>query len=92
MKLARRILVTAAVTLAVIFVGVQWALPVALSFDAARSFRPITRIVPTDLKDRSVSQTPGKTLSYFGYEFEVPWSDLDENQTRLYPEDKRQKM
>ncbi len=91
MKLARRILVTAAITLAVIFAGVQWVLPVALSFDAARNSLPITRIVPTDLKDRSVSQAPGKTLSYFGYEFEVPWSDLDENQTQLYPKDKPEK-
>ena len=60
MKIARRILVTAAITLAVIFVGVQWVLPVALSFDAARNSLPITRIVPTDLKDTSASEAPGK--------------------------------
>ncbi|HWW15238.1 MAG TPA: hypothetical protein VN310_11300 [Candidatus Dormibacteraeota bacterium] len=91
MKIARRILVTSAITLAVIFVGVQWVLPVVLSFDAARNSPPITRIVPTDLKDTSTSEAPGKTLSYFGYEFEVPWSDLDENQTLLYPTDKPEK-
>ena len=91
MKVAGRILVTAAITLAVIFVGVQWVLPVALSFDAARNSLPITRIVPTDLKDTSVSGAPGRTLSYFGYEFEVPWTDLDENQTKLYPTDKLEK-
>jgi hypothetical protein len=90
-KIARRILVPAAVTLAVIFVGVQWVLPVALSFDAARNSPPITRIVPTDLKDMSFSEAPGKTLSYFGYEFEIPWSDLDESQTKLYPTDKPEK-
>jgi hypothetical protein len=90
-KIARRILVTAAITLAVIFVGVQWVLPVALSFDAARKTLPMTRIVPTDLKDTSFSEAPGKTLSYFGYEFQVPWGDLDQNQTKLYPEDKPEK-
>lgn len=91
MKIARRVLVTAAITLAVIFVGVQWVLPVELSFDAARNSLPIARIVPTDLKDTSASEAPGKTLSYFGYEFEIPWSDLDENQTKLYPKDKPEK-
>jgi hypothetical protein len=90
-RIARRILLTAAITLAVIFVGVQWVLPVALSFDAARDSLPITRIVPTDLKDKSTSGAPGRALSYFGYEFEVPWSDLDEDQTKLYPTDKSEK-
>lgn len=26
-------------------------------------------------------------LSYVGYEFEIPWTDLDESQTRLFPTD-----
>ena len=39
------------------------------------------------MKDTSVSQVPGTKLSYFGYEFEVPWSDL-ESKTKLYPADK----
>jgi len=91
MKTARRILVTVTIALAVIFVGLQWVVPVALSFDAARNALPFTRIVPTDLKDISASQAPGQTLSYFGYEFEVPWNDLDENQTKVYPKDKPEK-
>jgi hypothetical protein len=38
---------------------------------------------PVALKDLSVSTAPGKKLSYFGYEFEVPWNDLDEQKTKL---------
>jgi hypothetical protein len=30
-------------------------------------------------------------LPYLGYEFEVPWTDLDESQTKLYPSDKTEK-
>ena len=91
MRLLRRILITVVVTLAVIFVGVNWVAPVALSFYAARKVPPVARIVPTDLKDTSVSEAPGTKLSYFGYEFEVPWTDLDETQTKLYPTDKTEK-
>ncbi|MGB6775498.1 MAG: hypothetical protein WBE45_14035, partial [Terriglobales bacterium] len=55
---------------------------------AARKVPPVARIVPTDLKDQSISEAPGTKLSYLGYEFEVPWSDLDKTQTKLYPNDK----
>jgi hypothetical protein len=88
LRTLRRILITVVVTVAVIFVGVSWVAPVALSFYAARKVPPVARVVPTDLKDTSVSQAPGTKLSYFGYQFEVPWSDLDETQTKLYPADK----
>jgi len=44
------------------------------------------------LKDTSVSEAPGTKLSYFGYEFEVPWSDLDESQTKLYPAESLRKQ
>jgi hypothetical protein len=85
LKLLRRILVTVVITLAVIFVGVYWILPVSLSFYAARKALPVTRVVPVDLTDKSVSEASGEKLSYFGYEFEVPWGDLDETQSKLYP-------
>ncbi len=79
------------VTLGAIFVGVRWIVPITLSFYASRSALPITKIIPTDLTDKSISQTSGEKLSYFGYEFEVPWSDLDQTQTKLYPKDKPDK-
>jgi len=91
MRLLRRILTTIVVTLGVIFVAVSWIGPVALSFYAARKVPPVAKVVPVDLKDHSVSRAPGTTLSYFGYEFEVPWSDLDESKTILYPKDKPEK-
>jgi hypothetical protein len=91
MKLARRILTTVVVTLAVIFVAVRWIGPVALSFYEARKVPPVARVVPTDLRDVSVSQAPGRKLLYLGYEFEVPWTDLDETRTKLYPTNKPEK-
>lgn len=87
MRLLRRILITLVVTLAVVFVGVCWIAPVALSFYAAKKAPAVARIIPTPLVDKSVSEVPGTKLSYFGYEFDVPWSDLDETQTKLYPKD-----
>jgi hypothetical protein len=90
-RLLRRILLTVIITFTVIFVGVQWIAPIALSFYAARMAPPIAKVVPTDLKDKSVSEARGTKLVYFGYEFEVPWSDLDETQTQLYPKDKPEK-
>ena len=87
MKLARRILITVAITFAVLLVAVNWVAPVALSFYAAKKALPAARVVPTDLKDHSVSQAPGTMLSYLGYQFEVPWTDLDESKTKLYPQD-----
>ncbi len=87
MRILQRILITVVVTVAVIFVAVSWVGPVALSFYAARKVPPVARVVPTHLKDTSVSQATGAKVSYFGYEFEVPWGDLDESQTKLYPAD-----
>jgi hypothetical protein len=91
MKLLRRIVTTIVVTLAVIFVCIYWVAPIALSFYTARAALPVAKIVPIELKDHSVSQSPGTKLSYLGYEFEVPWNDLDETKTVLYPKDKPEK-
>jgi len=87
MRLLRRILITTAITLGLIALGVYWVAPVVLSFSAARKAPPVARVVPADLKDVSISQTPGTKLSYVGYEFEIPWNDLDESQTRRSPKD-----
>jgi len=92
MRLLRRILITIVVTLAIIFIGLYGVASVALSYYEARKAIPITKIVPTELEDRSVSDAPSTKLSYLGYEFQVPWSDLDETQTKLYPSDKPQKV
>ena len=91
MRLLRRILISVVVTLAIVFAGVNWIAPVALSFYAAHKAPRIARVVPTNLTDQSLSKAPGKKHSYFGYEFEIPWTDLDESQTKLYPMDKPEK-
>jgi hypothetical protein len=44
---------------------------------------PFVKRTPSALEDLSVSQAPGTTLSYFGYEFEVPWTDLDKEKTQV---------
>jgi hypothetical protein len=31
----------------------------------------------------SISRAPGIKLSYFGYEFEIPWTDIDEEKTKI---------
>lgn len=44
---------------------------------------PFVKRTPSPLEDLSVSAAPGRTLSYFGYEFEVPWTDLDAEKTKV---------
>jgi len=60
-----------------------WALPVGLSLYLTKTAPAITRQVPRSLIDFSTSETPRTRLSYFGREFEVPWMDIDESQTKL---------
>ena len=38
--------------------------------------RPAVKITPIALADHSISNSPGRTLSYFGYEFAVPWNAI----------------
>lgn len=52
----------------------------------AKKAPQIARLVPKELNDFSVSSASGQKVSYFGYEFEVPWDDIDPTQTKLYPE------
>jgi hypothetical protein len=44
---------------------------------------PVMNKTPVALADLSISQTTGAKLSYFGYDFEVPWIDVDESNTKL---------
>jgi hypothetical protein len=43
---------------------------------------PAVQKTPVELTDLSISQVPGRKLSYFGYEFEVPWDDLDQGKMK----------
>lgn len=37
---------------------------------------------PVPLSDLSISQKPHRIVSYFGYEFELPWDDVDEQKSK----------
>ena len=84
MKVLRRILIT----LVVIFAALSWIGPAGVLY-FAKSAPAVARVVPTELKDVSISSASGRKLSYFGYELEVPWSDFDESQSQLFPESER---
>jgi hypothetical protein len=47
---------------------------------------PAVIMAPAQLADLSISRSPGRKLSYFGYEFEVPWNDVDESKSGLIPD------
>jgi hypothetical protein len=47
---------------------------------------PAVSMAPAQLADLSISRSPGRRLSYFGYEFEVPWNDVDESKSGLIPD------
>jgi len=91
MKIARRILLSVAATLTVVFVGIYWVAPVALSLYSSKKALAITRVMPTQLEDQSVSHAAGTRVSCLGFEFEAPWNDFEEPKTELYPKDKPDK-
>jgi hypothetical protein len=43
---------------------------------------PIVSMTPTELRDHRVTSDSGTRLSAFGYDFEVPWQDLDTNEVQ----------
>jgi hypothetical protein len=62
-----------------------WFLGVATMFALEARYvgwkMPIVKSTPRDLPDLAVSSKPVQKLSYFGYEFEVPW-EVDEAKSR----------
>ena len=84
MRLARRILITIAVMVVGFIVVVDFIVPDTISYYLKKTASAPAYVVPTDLQDLSVSQAPGMKLTYFGYEFEVPWSDLRDAERKPY--------
>lgn len=82
----RRILIWCGIVVSVICTYL-WVFGIATWFIVeGRDFAgndPALWMAPAELRDLSTSSAPGRKLSYFGYEFEVPWDDLDEQKTRL---------
>lgn len=85
MTTLRRTLAIVTVALGAVALVAYWAVPVWLCFSTAAKAPVSDRLVPTDLPDLSISQAPGSKLSYFGYEFEVPWTDIDPTKTKASP-------
>ena len=44
---------------------------------------PFVNNTPATLPDATISNEPGRKLSYLGYEFEAPWQDLDEGKSKI---------
>src|SRR5437867_3619468 len=49
---------------------------------------PVVRMAPAQLTDFLISRSQGRKLSYFGYEFEVPWGDIDDPKTKMTGDNK----
>jgi hypothetical protein len=55
--------------------GVQTFCALEARYEARKL--PFVRNIPTELGDLYASPALGQRLSYFGFEFEVPWNDVD---------------
>lgn len=82
-KLKRILLVLAIATLSCIvylwFFGVATMFALEARYIAWKT--PVVKRIPTELPDQSITQVPGRKLSYFGYDFEVPW-EIDQAKSK----------
>jgi len=46
---------------------------------------PIVRKLPVRLTDSALTQSPGRKVDFCGYDFDVPWSDLNDSKTKSSP-------
>jgi len=69
---ARVSILLALLTVLVILLGPPVSIFLTARWEARRV--PGVKVAPQPLSDYSVSDAPGTVLSYFGYEFEVPWN------------------
>jgi hypothetical protein len=88
MRSLRRVVLIVLGALALLALCAGYIVPVGWSiYSAHRTAREFPNVnqVPVALPDLSVSHSPGTKLSYLGFEFEVPWTDLDVTQTKQTP-------
>lgn len=82
-KLKRILLVLAIATLSCVVY--LWFFGVATMFALEARYigwkTPIVKRIPTELSDQSITQVPGRRLTYFGYEFEVTW-EMDQAKSK----------
>src|ERR1700731_1915120 len=62
------------------FFGVQTACALMVRYTYRKM--PEVAKTPIPLSDLSISETRHRTASYFGYEFELPWDDVDEQKDK----------
>ena len=68
------------------FFGFQTVIALGVRYLARKT--PVVEMTPTPLPNLSASLSAGKQLSYFGYEFVVPWDDIDQAKTRMISDNK----
>lgn len=68
------------------FFGFQTGFALGARYFAGK--RPVVSMAPVPLPDASASLSAGKQLSYFGYEFVVPWNDVDDTKTKMLGDNK----
>jgi hypothetical protein len=78
-KILRRILIGIGISVALVAIFVFWGFPVGMSIWTVWKAPIRAKVVPTELANFSISQAAGSKLDYFGYEFEVPWTDIAES-------------
>jgi hypothetical protein len=62
------------------FFGFQTASALMVRYEYLKL--PDTARIPVPLADLSISTLPHKRVTYFGYEFELPWDDVDESKDK----------
>ncbi|MGH9698441.1 MAG: hypothetical protein ACRD52_03175 [Candidatus Acidiferrales bacterium] len=62
------------------FFGVQTTCALTVRYFCRKM--PDVAKIPLPLSDLSISKVPHRTVSYFGYEFELPWDDVDEKKDK----------
>lgn len=72
-----------AVRISIVLVLLYWGLPAGFGLYLTKTAPDITRQVPVDLGDLSISQATGTKISYLTQQFEVPWTDIDDSQTKV---------
>jgi len=64
------------------FFGVQTASALMARYTYCKM--PDVGKTPVPVSDLSISNVAHKTVSYFGYEFELPWDDVDEQKDKIF--------
>jgi hypothetical protein len=76
-KILQRILISLGILIVLYGIVVFWGFPVGVSIWTSWKAPPRARMVPVELTEHSIFEGAARKLNYFGYEFEIPWDDID---------------